>query len=191
MLDVAVLTLLCLIVLIIAQCMRQNNRITRQMERCETKLQECNELAKLEFRRLAELENQLVIAEMLTPKDVLEETGRLRQRLSECREESAREIAALRMSIATLAGHRRVQTPPPSLAAMDYEAALNVLGDMLRRSNPAAHSDFCVFEQRLRENIAETKRYGDTDSLRADRARILDSLNDIALRTIGKRFGEL
>ena len=161
------------------------------MERCEAKLAECNDLARAEFRRLTELENQLVIAEMLTPKDVMEELDRLRQRLSECREESAREIAALRMSIATLAGHRRVQTPPPSLAAMDYEAALNVLGDMLRRSNPAAHSDFCVFEQRLRENIAETKRYGDTDSLRADRARILDSLNDIALRTIGKRFGEL
>jgi hypothetical protein len=191
--DVAIIILLTLIALIIYQCTQNNRRIVKQIERCEAKLQECNEIAKQEFRRLTELENQLVIAEMLTPKDVLEELQRLRQRLHECREESAKEVAALRTTIATLAGHqqrRKGDTPPalPALTAIDYEAALQQLGSLLRGS--ASESDFCVYEQRLRDNLAETRKYGETPALKADRARIIDLLNEMALRVMGKRFGE-
>jgi len=190
MLDAIILILLCLIALIIANCLQSNRRIMGQMERCERKLEECNELAKLEFRRLTELENQLVIAEMLTPKDVLDELDRLRGRLHECREESAKEISALRTSIATLAGHRRTQTPPPTLAAMDYESGIYELGNMLRRSNPDIHGGFLIYEQRLRENIEEEKRYGRTEAIRADRARIVDAINELSLRATGKSFAE-
>lgn len=189
MLDATILILLCLIALIIANCVRQNHQTAVKLDRCDARLEECNDLAKLEFRRLTELENQLIIAEMLTPKDVLEELDRLRQRLSECREESAREIAALRVSIATLA-HRRTQTPTPALAAMDYESGMYELGNMLRRSNPDVHGDFLVYEQRLRDNIADEERYGKTDAIRADRARILDALNDLSLQSSGKSFAE-
>jgi len=190
--DAVFLILLVLVVLGIIQCAQNNRRIVKHIERCEAKLQECGELAKQEFRRFTELEHQLALAERLVPEDVHDEIERLRSRLKECREESAREIAALRMSIATLAGHRK-QTPPhhqiDGLDSVNYKQGLCGLGEHLLRINPGLHGEFLVYEQRLRENIAD-ERYGKTDAIRADRARILDAMNDLSRRATGKSFAE-
>jgi hypothetical protein len=47
------------------------------------------------------------------------------------------------------------------------------------------------FEQQLWENINLTRRYGDTDDRRARRSEIIDYLNQLALREIGRSFNDL
>lgn len=53
------------------------------------------------------------------------------------------------------------------------------------------YGDALLFQQRLTENINRTRRYGDTNLRQADRAEIIDQLNELALSTTGKSFNEL
>ncbi len=53
------------------------------------------------------------------------------------------------------------------------------------------HSEVHVYQQRLSENITRTRRYGDTDTQRAERAEIIDRLNEVALSALGISFTEL
>lgn len=52
-------------------------------------------------------------------------------------------------------------------------------------------SEVYTYQYRLTENIASTRRYGDTEERRANRAEIVDRLNQLALETIGLAFHEL
>ena len=53
------------------------------------------------------------------------------------------------------------------------------------------HGDALVFQQRLTENINRARRYGDTNLRQADRAEIIDQLNELAMATAGISFNEL
>jgi len=52
-------------------------------------------------------------------------------------------------------------------------------------------SEAHTYQYRLTEIIASTRRYGDTEQRRANRAEIVDHLNQLALETIGLAFHEL
>ena len=71
-----------------------------------------------------------------------------------------------------------------------YEAGLNRLLTLLGRDHPH-YTEVLVYQQRLLENLARARRYGDTETGRAERAEIVDRLNRLALETVGESFGDL
>jgi hypothetical protein len=71
-----------------------------------------------------------------------------------------------------------------------YEAGLRQLLERLGRRDPR-YSQALVYQQRLKENIAQSRRYGDTDTRKAERSEIIDQLNGLALSAGGVPFSEL
>ena len=53
------------------------------------------------------------------------------------------------------------------------------------------YSEVLVYQQRLTENISRARRFGDTNLRQADRAEIIDQLNELALATLGISFNKL
>jgi len=53
------------------------------------------------------------------------------------------------------------------------------------------YAEALVLQTRLLENIAQTCRYGDTETRRANRAQIVDALNALTLETLGVSFNKL
>ena len=53
------------------------------------------------------------------------------------------------------------------------------------------HADALVYQQRMGDNLAAARRYGDTESRRADRAEIIDRLNALAQGALGVAFNVL
>jgi hypothetical protein len=70
-----------------------------------------------------------------------------------------------------------------------YEHGLKTLKERAR--NTQWLTDFLTLEARLRENLSQTHRYGDTETRRADRAQIVNALNDLALQHLGVDFNDL
>jgi tetratricopeptide (TPR) repeat protein len=71
-----------------------------------------------------------------------------------------------------------------------YEAGLNRLVTQLGRDHPR-YTEVLVYQQRLLENLARTRLYGDTETSRAERAEILDRLNHLVLEAVGKSFSAM
>lgn len=71
-----------------------------------------------------------------------------------------------------------------------HETGLSRLLAQLGENHPR-YADALVYQQRLSENIEQTRRYGDTEARRADRAEIIDRLNELALASLGVSFIEL
>lgn len=71
-----------------------------------------------------------------------------------------------------------------------YQKALTQLRAALGSDHPD-YGDALLFEQRLTENMRSARRFGDTESLRAERAQIIDGLNRLALQDLGRSFNEL
>jgi hypothetical protein len=72
---------------------------------------------------------------------------------------------------------------------LDYERGLQALATQLEGTRD--HEDFVTLEARLRENLREERLYGSSERVRSDRARIVDSLNRLALNTLGVSFNDL
>jgi tetratricopeptide (TPR) repeat protein len=53
------------------------------------------------------------------------------------------------------------------------------------------YTEVLVYQQRLLENLARTRLYGDTETSRAERAEILDRLNHLVLEAGGKSFSAI
>jgi len=68
-----------------------------------------------------------------------------------------------------------------------YQAGLQRLLIRLEQDHPT-YTEVLVYQQRLLENLARTRLYGDTDAGRAERAEILDRLNRLALEAVGQSF---
>lgn len=81
--------------------------------------------------------------------------------------------------------------PPPETEDIyaSYERGLKRL--LASLPNQAAIMEALSYEQQLLENINLTRRYGDTDDRRARRNEIIDYLNQLALREIGRSFNDL
>ncbi len=71
-----------------------------------------------------------------------------------------------------------------------YETGLLQLLDRLGREHPQ-YAEVLVYQQRLSENLTQSRRYGNTDTRKAERAEIIGHLNEIALATLGLSFDEL
>lgn len=71
-----------------------------------------------------------------------------------------------------------------------YENGLRTLKQEIGEHH-ACYRTFLVYEQRLQENIEQSRRYGDTPTRAADRAEIIDGLNDVALSAVGTSFNDI
>jgi energy-coupling factor transporter ATP-binding protein EcfA2 len=71
-----------------------------------------------------------------------------------------------------------------------YEAGLRELLEQLAPDHPR-YAEALVYQQRLSENIALARRYGDQEARRAERAEIVDRLNALALVTLERSFNAL
>ena len=71
-----------------------------------------------------------------------------------------------------------------------YEVGLRALLARLDRDDPR-YADALVYQQRLLENVTAARRYGDTETRRAERAEIADRLNALALAAVGTSFNDL
>jgi hypothetical protein len=71
-----------------------------------------------------------------------------------------------------------------------YEMGLNALLARLDRDDPR-YADALVYQHRLRENLAAARRFGDTETRRAERAEVVDRLNALALAAVGTSFNDL
>lgn len=71
-----------------------------------------------------------------------------------------------------------------------YECGLEELLERLGKDHPR-HAEALTLQSRLLENIAQTRRYGDTEIHRAERAQVVDALNNLALQAIHSSFNEL
>jgi len=72
----------------------------------------------------------------------------------------------------------------------DYEAGLTELLKRLKPTHPG-YAEALVYQHRLAENIALTRRYGDTTDRSAQRAEIIDCLNNLAQAALGVSFNDL
>jgi len=81
-------------------------------------------------------------------------------------------------------------TTGPTDFLTSYEVAMHKLLERLGR-NHSRYSEALVYERRLHENIAATRRYKNTSEREAARLEVIDQLNSLALETIGVSFNEL
>ena len=58
----------------------------------------------------------------------------------------------------------------------------------IKKDAPRHYETALVYQQRLLENINNTKLFGDTASLRAERSRILFNINNLSLSITGNAF---
>jgi hypothetical protein len=86
------------------------------------------------------------------------------------------------------------KSPPRPVQHSDmfaaYEAGLQTIEHDIQ-AHPASFDDFLVYEQRLRENIGQARRYGDTPTSNAERGEIIDQLNDVIFAALGKTFNDV
>jgi hypothetical protein len=71
-----------------------------------------------------------------------------------------------------------------------YEAGMERLLEGLGPDHPR-YSEALVFQQRLHENIAQSRLYGESSDRRADRFAILGQLNELAMEALGQPFNDL
>jgi len=79
------------------------------------------------------------------------------------------------------------------MAADEFTRYETGLKELLRRlgADHQRYTEVLTLQSRLQDNIAQTRRYGDTETRRADRAQIKDTLNQLALSTVGMSLREL
>lgn len=71
-----------------------------------------------------------------------------------------------------------------------YELELEELVRRLDKDDPH-FAEVLTLQARLIENIAQTRRYGDTETRRAERMQTIDALNRLAVWQTGNVFGQL
>jgi hypothetical protein len=76
----------------------------------------------------------------------------------------------------------------PEVTPMDHELGIRTLKARLPED---ALNDFNVHEARLLENMRRERLYGSTETTRAERAAIVDALNQLAQTRLGMSFNEL
>lgn len=71
-----------------------------------------------------------------------------------------------------------------------YEKGLTRLLERLGKEHPR-YDEALTLQARLLENIYQARQYGDTETRRAERAQIVDRLNQLALETLGTDFNSI
>lgn len=88
---------------------------------------------------------------------------------------------------------RRQAGAGDQLPVLDADLYQRLCVDLIERigRNHPSYQDALLFQHRLLENLDQAERYGDTDTLRAERARVIDRLNSLALAALGVPFTDL
>jgi hypothetical protein len=120
-------------------------------------------------------ERQSVLATSI-PLHLIKEKRRLQQRLSDLQ-------SRLRQLLATAS--KAPETPSA------YDVGLGALGELLKEHNPEVIPEFLILESRLRETLSQERLYGSSENTRRERARIVYSLNVLAMEKLGVSFNEL
>jgi tetratricopeptide (TPR) repeat protein len=68
-----------------------------------------------------------------------------------------------------------------------YRLRLQQLLEKIDRDHPS-YVDLLLYQHRLIDNLDQWQRYGDTETLRAERARVVEQLNNLALAALGVPF---
>jgi WD40 repeat protein len=88
----------------------------------------------------------------------------------------------------------RINIDPRYKGIMDtfsvYERGLEELLERLDKSH-SSYLEILTLQLRLMENITQTRRFGDTETRRAERAQTIEALNVLAMNTVGTSFNEL
>jgi predicted metal-dependent HD superfamily phosphohydrolase len=72
-----------------------------------------------------------------------------------------------------------------------YEHCLHKLFERLPVGDQDIFAEALIYEQRLRENIARTRDYGNNELRQSERAEIIDLLNRFCLRHLSQAFVDL
>ncbi|MEA3310392.1 MAG: CHAT domain-containing protein, partial [Chloroflexota bacterium] len=80
------------------------------------------------------------------------------------------------------------ETAPDPFAR--YEAGLQRLLAQLRTADPHT-AEAATYQQRLQENIDLARRYGDTETRRAERNQLLEQLERLSVQSLGLPFSQL
>jgi hypothetical protein len=81
--------------------------------------------------------------------------------------------------------------PRPSAGDFDLERGLAALGQLLAHTDDDTRLALSVLESRLVDNMKDERLYGSTETIRAERARIVGELNRLALDQVGQSFNDL
>lgn len=79
--------------------------------------------------------------------------------------------------------------PPNIVEFMDYKHGLDLLRAQVEGTN--RYQDFLLYEARLLENLTREQKYGSTETVRAERAQITESLNLLATEVLKTSFNDL
>jgi tetratricopeptide (TPR) repeat protein len=74
---------------------------------------------------------------------------------------------------------------------MDYKLGLTQLKWHIQRNHPDSRIEFSNLEAQLLDNLRAEQDYGTTETIRADRARVVSGLNRLAFKTVGISFNDL
>lgn len=76
------------------------------------------------------------------------------------------------------------------LQSPNYQLGVHHLLERLGQGHPR-HIEMLTLQTRLHENMTACGRYGDTELRRAERAQIIEALNELSLQTVNISFNEL
>jgi hypothetical protein len=76
------------------------------------------------------------------------------------------------------------------LGGMNYELGLDRMRELIADQAPAMLGDFLVLEARMRENLRASSLFGEDQTIRSERARVVASLNAVA-QGVGVSFNDL
>jgi hypothetical protein len=137
----------------------------------------------------------------LTPLDLTDATKfdrQMRRLIDAIRADPARAPAAPTSAPSHGAASQSQSTPRSSRPVpsggdgrLDYERGLRVLEQYVPANGENDWKDFNLFKEQLTNNLTGERRYGPTDSTRAERARVIDQINPLALRLTGLSFTDL
>ncbi len=94
-------------------------------------------------------------------------------------------------SVEPAPAERPVAPVRPVAHGFSHERGLTTLGELLAQANVQIRLDFAVLESRLLENLQDERHYGTSETLRSERARIVQELNRLALAHLQRSFNEL
>ncbi len=83
-------------------------------------------------------------------------------------------------------------SPSSAAGGINYDNGLAQMRKLINKHAPTMLNEFLTLESRLRENLHSAGLFGETETVRAERARVVASLNDLAQRaSFGKTFNDL
>lgn len=79
----------------------------------------------------------------------------------------------------------------PGTFGFSYERGLQALGKLLAGADSETRLDFSVLESRLRDNLRSEQLYGSSETLRHERAQVIEQLNRLSLEQTSNTFTAL